>query len=425
MIPLLIVFANKIAKKKLGKYWGKYTDLGDTFLDNIQGLTVLKTYNADEKVHNHINVKAEDFRKMTMKVLTMQLNSVSIMDLVAYGGAAAAIALSLIYVNNGSLNPFYALFAILLSAEFFLPMRTLGSAFHIAMNGMAANNKIIKILDTEEATVKSAVISQEKICIEVSNLSFSYIEEKTALKDVSFSLREKGLIAVVGESGSGKSTITKLLMGYYDDYDGSIIMNGKDVKTLNFANINKRISVISQESYIFGGTIKDNLLMANPKASDEELYQALKFANLASFVDNKQEGLYFKLDERGSNISGGERQRLALARAYLKDSDLYIFDEPTSNIDKESESQIINLIYKLSKTKSVLFITHRLANVFAADKIIVMDKGKIVEQGKNDELIKNKAYYYRLFEAQQRLEKNFRREQDGEEKNSVSVYKAV
>ena len=403
-IPILIIGVNKLAKKMLKKYWGKYTDMGDTFLDYLQGLTTLKVFNADNKKHTHLNTQAENFRKSTMKVLTMQLNSITIMDLVAFGGAAIAIVIAISQMITGYLDVFYGLFVILLCAEFFLPLRALGSAFHIAMNGISAYNKIDNFLDLDSDRKGQQKVDGNDIEVEIDALTFSYIENKPVLKNVTLSLPKKGLTAIIGESGSGKSTIANLIMGYYDNYLGKINLNGKDVKNINTSSLADRIALVSGENHLFSGSVKQNLLLGCPKSSDEQLFDVLKKVNMYNFIISKKEKLDYEIKEKASNISGGERQRLLLARSLLMDSDMYIFDESTSNIDPESEEIIMKGIYDLSNKKNVLLITHKLANAQNASNIIVLKNGQLTEQGKHKNLMKERGVYYNLYTTQKNLE---------------------
>lgn len=402
LIPISIAAVQTWAKKLLSKYWGQYTALGDTFLENLQGLMTLKIYQADEFKQKEMNEESEKFRKITMKVLTMQLNSITIMDLIAYGGAALGVILSVTQYAKGNVSFSGALLIILLSADFFIPMRLLGSFFHIAMNGMAASEKIFRLLDLPEAEIMTEEVPEDCTII-CENLCFSYEEEREILHDVNLTFPMGTFTSIVGESGCGKSTISAILMGRNQDYAGSVKIGGKELSGLSQSSLMRNITYVSHQSYLFKGTVKDNLLMGNSDETDEELWEILERVNLAEFLRN-EEGLETKLHEKGSNFSGGQCQRLALARALLHDSPVYIFDEATSNIDVESENDIMREIYALSKTKTVILISHRLANVVHSDNIFCMDKGSIVESGTHEELVKNKGTYARLWNAQQSLE---------------------
>ena len=402
LIPISIAAVQTFAKKLLAKYWGKYTGLGDTFLENLQGLTTLKIYQADEYKNKKMNEEAEEFRKITMKVLTMQLNSITIMDIVAYGGAALGIILTVKQFVAGNIRLDQAIAIILLSADFFIPMRQLGSFFHIAMNGMAAIDKIFKILDLEVPEEKTMILP-EKGSIKVENLSFAYDESHNVLNDISIELLEQGMISLVGASGSGKSTMASLLMKRSKNYSGKIFVGEVDFNEISEKSVMDNITYISHSSYIFKGTVRDNLLMAKVDAKDEELWKVLKKTNLDDFFE-ADNGLDFEIAEAGGNLSGGQKQRLALARGLLHDSRFYIFDESTSNIDVESEEVILEQIKELAKHKGVLMISHRLANVVSSDKIFVLEKGQLKEEGTHEELLAMHGTYSTLWDTQQSLE---------------------
>ena len=402
LIPISIAAVQTFAKKLLAKYWGKYTGLGDTFLENLQGLTTLKIYQADEYKNKKMNEEAEEFRKITMKVLKMQLNSITIMDLVAYGGAAIGIILTVRQFVDGNIRLEQAIAIILLSADFFIPMRQLGSFFHIAMNGMAAIDKIFKILDLEVPQEKTLDLP-ETGSIKVENLSFAYDESHKVLNDISIEIAECGMVSLVGASGSGKSTMASLLMKRSRNYNGSIVIGNTDFDEVSEKSVMENITYISHSSYIFKGTVRDNLLMAKPDAKDEELWDVLKKTNLADFFE-ADNGLDFEIKEAGGNLSGGQKQRLSLARGLLHDSRFYIFDESTSNIDVESEEIILGQIKKLAKTKGILMISHRLANVVSSDKIFVLEKGHLKEEGTHEELLTMHGTYSMLWQTQQSLE---------------------
>lgn len=401
LIPAAIAAVQTWAKKLLSKYWGQYTALGDTFLENLQGLTTLKIYRADDFKNDEMNVEAEKFRKITMKVLTMQLNSITIMDLIAYGGAALGIVMSVTQYSKGNVSLAGCLLIIMLSADFFIPMRQLGSFFHIAMNGMAAGQKIFRLLDLPEAEEKKADCPKGDIVCR--DLHFSYDNDREILSGVNMTFKRGAFTAIVGESGCGKSTISAILTGRNKGYGGSVSVGETELSEIREADLMENITYISHQSYLFKGTVRDNLLMGKPDASDSELWEVLERVNLADFVRNEK-GLDTGLSEKASNLSVGQCQRLALARALLHDSPIYIFDEATSNIDVESENDIMNEIQNLAESKTVILISHRLVNVVKADAIYVMVNGKIAESGKHRELLENKADYEKLWEAQQRLE---------------------
>lgn len=403
LIPVSIVAVQKFAKKMLAKYWGTYTELGDSFLECLQGLTTLKIYQADERYAQKMDEESEKFRKVTMRVLIMQLNSISIMDLVAYGGAAAGIILSILEYKSHGIDLAQCFFIIMISAEFFLPLRLLGSFFHIAMNGNAAADKIFRLIDLEEEPVKEAVndISVEK-GIFLEKVGFAYEPGETILQDITIEAKQ-GLTALVGESGCGKSTITALIMGEQKPQQGRIQIGGVEQSQISSENLRKRITRIRHDSYLFAGTIRENLKMGKENATEEEMCAVLKQVNLLEFV-TENGGLDYVLLEKASNLSGGQKQRLALARALLHNSDIYIFDEATSNVDVESENDIMEVVKELAKTKTVLLISHRLANVVAADRIYVLKEGKVIEQGQHEELYRQQGYYQKLFQQQSDLE---------------------
>lgn len=404
LIPLSIVAVQKIAKRLLSKYWGVYTNLGDTFLENIQGLTTLKVYQADERKNVEMNEKAEEFRRITMKVLTMQLNSVSVMDIVAYAGSAVGVVIAIIQVKNGTITLPQAFLIIMLAADFFLPLRLLGSFFHVAMNGMAASDKLFKLLDTKEDERGAEIPENLDGDIEIKDLSFSYDGEKTVLNDISATFKKHELISIIGESGCGKSTLASLLCGTTKGYIGSITIGGVEIKDIDEKTLMNNITAVNFNSYIFAGTVRENMLIADKSASDEKMIEALKMVNLWSFL-SEQDGLDTKLNQQGSNFSGGQRQRLAIARALLHNTPIYVFDEVTSNIDAESENDIMTVIHNMAKIKTVILISHRLENVVGSDKILLLDKGKIEESGTHSELISLNKKYKLMYSTQAELEK--------------------
>lgn len=407
LIPISIIAIMKIAKRILKDYWKSYSDLGGTFLENLQGLTTLKVFNIDEERHEKMNIEAEKFRKITMKVLSMQLNSITIMDLVAFGGAAAGTIVALIQFKNGQIPVGSLLIIILLSSEFFIPLRLLGSYFHIAMNGMAASDRMFGILDAEERE-KNVETNEEiklnDIKVSLRNVDFSYDGEREVLKNINMDVTPGGLVAIVGESGSGKSTIASLILNNYKVTNGEISINNVNIENISLDNIYGNIALVSTNSYIFNGTILDNLLMAKKDATEEDINNALKTARLYDFVNGLKDGLLTDVGQAGSALSGGQKQRLALARVILADRPMIIFDEATSNIDVESEESIWEAIYELSKEKTILVISHRLANVTDAKNIYVMNKGKLVENGTHEELMKNESCYYNMVNKQNELE---------------------
>ena len=405
LIPVAIAAVQTWAKRLLSKYWGQYTALGDTFLENLQGLTTLKIYQSDGFKNEEMNAESEKFRKITMKVLAMQLNSITIMDFIAYGGAALGIILSVSQMRAGKVSLGECLLIILLAADFFIPMRQLGSFFHIAMNGMAASEKIFRLLDLpEQESVQNGQFPADgDICLE--QVHFAYKADREILHGVDLVLRRGRLTAIVGESGCGKSTISGILMGRNCGYTGTVRAGAVDMRQISEADLMQNITYVSHQSYLFCGTVRDNLCMGCPEALEEELWQVLEKVRLADFLRSEQ-GLETSVQEKGSNFSGGQCQRLALARALLHDSPVYIFDEATSNIDVESENDIMALIREMAATgeKTILVISHRLANVAEADRIYVMDAGNVTEQGTQAELLSQNGTYARLWNAQQSLE---------------------
>lgn len=402
LIPVSIVAVQKFAKKLLGKYWGRYAALGDSFLENLQGLTTLKIYQADGTRHAAMNREAEHFRKVTMKVLTMQLNSIIVMDVIAYGGAALGIIVAAHEFNANRVTLPGALCIILLSADFFLPMRALGSYFHVAMNGMAASDKIFKLLDLPEGSARTAQLGAD-CAIACRDLHFGYTTEKETLHGLNLDFPQGSFTALVGESGCGKSTIAAVLTGRVSGYTGHVTIGGQELSAVSEASLLKNVTLVSLGSHLFKGTVADNLRMAAPDADDGALWGALEQVNLADFL-RSMDGLDTPLTEGGGNLSGGQRQRLALARALLHDSPVYIFDEATSNIDVESENDIMAGIHRLAGRKTVILISHRLANVTKADNIYVLDHGHPAGQGTHEALLAQGGLYADLWNRQQALE---------------------
>ncbi len=403
LIPAAIAAVQTWAKRLLSRYWDQYTALGDTFLENLQGLTTLKIYRSDGYKNDRMNEEAEKFRKITMKVLTMQLNSIVIMDLIAYGGAAAGVIMAVTQLTAGNVDLAGCLLIIMLSADFFIPMRQLGSFFHVAMNGMAAGDKIFALLDLPEAERKGQECGED-LSVRIKDLSFSYDGRRKVLKDINMEFPAGTFTAIVGESGCGKSTIASLIMGRLKDYTGQVTVGNNEIRSISEESLMKNFTYISHQSYIFKGTVRDNLIMACPGASDGQMWHALEKVGLDGFL-KEEKGLDTVLKENGANFSGGQRQRLALARAMLHDSFVYIFDEATSNIDVESENQIMAQIKELAETKTVILISHRLANVTEASRIYVMERGQVKEESDHQSLIRKGGVYARLWNAQQELEK--------------------
>ena len=403
LIPVSIVAVQKIAKRLLNKYWGIYTELGDSFLENLQGLTTLKIYRSDEKKAEEMDEESQRFRRITMKVLTMQLNSTSVMDMIAYGGAAVGMIVTLSEFMKGNLSVYGALMLILLAAEFFIPLRLLGSFFHIAMNGMAASDKIFALLDLPEPEQKSEWLDGMEMDIEFSGVHFSYEADREILKGVDMEFPAGSFTSIVGASGCGKSTAAAILMGRNQGYSGSVTIEGKELSDIQEESLMDQITLVSHNSYLFKGTVEDNLRMGSPDASEEEMKEALMKVNLWGFLQSQQ-GLQTPILEKGSNFSGGQRQRLAIARALLHDTPVYIFDEATSNIDAESEEMIMDVIHQLAQTKTILLISHRLANVVKSDRIYMMKDGSVAENGTHDQLIRQNGEYAKLYRSQMELE---------------------
>ena len=403
LIPMSIVAVQKFAKKLLNKYWGEYTTLGDSFLENIQGLTTLKIYQADGWKHEEMNAQAERFRKITMKVLTMQLNSVTLMDLMAYGGAGLGIISAASAFAKGQLSLTSALTIILLAADFFLPLRLLGSYFHIAMNGAASAEKIFKLLSAKDPTDGGKSADPANTELKLEHVTFGYEKERTILHDVSLTIPQGSFVSLVGESGCGKSTIAAILSGARTATEGTVTLGGVPVSELKQADRLRLLTLVPHNAAIFKGTVEANLRMAKPDATESELWAALEQVNLADFC-RTQSGLATALNEGGSNLSGGQRQRLAMARALLHDSPVYVFDEATSNVDAESENDIMKAIHGLAGRKTVILISHRLANVVDSDCIYVLDAGRVAEQGRHNDLLAAQGAYSRLYNAQKQLE---------------------
>ena len=402
LIPISIVVVQKIAKKLLNKYWSIYTGLGDSFLENLQGLTTLKIYQADQQKADEMDVESQNFRKITMKVLTMQLNSVTLMDLMAYGGAGLGIISAVAAFAAGRLTLTATLTIVLLAADFFLPLRLLGSYFHIAMNGAASAEKIFKLLAAEEPADGDRVPG-ENTTLKLEHVTFGYEKDRTILNDVSFTIPQGSFVSLVGESGCGKSTIAALLSGSRTGYTGSVTLGGVPVQELQQEQRLRTLTMVPHNAAIFKGTVESNLRMAKPDADEAQLWAALEQVNLADFC-RSQNGLQTALHEGGSNLSGGQRQRLAMARALLHDTPIYLFDEATSNVDAESENDIMQAIHSLAGKKTIILISHRLANVVHSDCIYAMSNGRVIEQGTHAELLARQGAYSRLYLAQRQLE---------------------
>ena len=402
LIPISIVLVQKIAKKLLKKYWGVYTQLGDSFLENLQGLTTLKIYKSDGYASDKMDREAENFRKITMRVLVMQLNSISVMDIVAYAGAGAGIICALLQFSAGNLQLAEMIIIVLLAAEFFIPLRLLGSFFHIAMNGMAASDKIFAFLKTDTEKNRGTQNIEGSVDITIRNLGFAYDKDRKILDGVSMDIHSGQFVSLVGLSGSGKSTIAALIAGKFSGYEGDIKISGKDLNDISEVSLMDSIVTVGYNSFIFGGSVRENLTMAKKDASESEMISVLQKVKLWDFLQ-KENGLDTKITEQGSNLSGGQRQRLALARALLKDAEMYIFDEASSNIDVESEKVIMDMIKNLAKSKTVLSISHRMSNAVDSDVIYVIENGKIIEKGNHLSLLKDKGRYAEIYTKQEEM----------------------
>ncbi|EKV57213.1 ABC-type transport system, ATPase and permease components [Brachyspira hampsonii 30446] len=403
LIPISIIAIVKIAKRILKKYWGSYSNLGEIFLEDVQGLTTLKIYKADEKKNEEMNIEAEKFRVATMNLLFMQLNSTTIMDIIAYGGAALGVIISVLEYMKGNINLAGTFTIIMLSAEFFIPLRLLGSFFHIAMNGISASDKMFEILDMKDDDKRINDISKENEEIIFKDVSFAYNKDKTILKNINMTIKEKSFVSIVGVSGSGKSTIAGLISLRNENYKGSIKIGNIELDTINKDDLYKKIASVDHNSYLFEGTVYDNLKMAGDTITENQMNDALKKVELYDFLQTEN-GLNTVIMEKAANLSGGQRQRLALARAILFNADIYIFDEATSNVDVESEESIMKVIRDIAKEKTVILISHRLYNCVPSDHIYFLKDGIIMEEGNHDKLISLNKEYAKIFNEQSNLE---------------------
>ncbi len=410
LIPIAIAAVQTIAKRLLASYWEQYAELGDSFLENLQGLTTLKVFEADEAKARQMDEEAETFRRVTMRVLTMQLNSIIIMDLVAYGGAALGIFLAVSELAAGRIDLPAAFAIVVLSSEFFIPMRTLGSYFHTAMNGSAAADRIFKILDAPEPRVgeRDLDAAQARAAIgriAIEGLSFSYVPEREVLHDVTLAVEPGSLVGITGASGSGKSTLAALVAGRLEGYSGSVSVGGAEVRDIAPESLARHLVVVPTRGHLFAGTLRENLLMGDAHASDARLWDVLAQARIDGFV-REAGGLDMQIAEGAQNLSGGQRQRLSIARALLTRAEILIFDEASSNIDTDSEAAIASLIRDIAGTRTVVVVSHRLANLERADTICVLDHGRLVEQGSHERLLAAGGAYARLWRAQHDLERS-------------------
>ncbi|MEI0445930.1 ABC transporter ATP-binding protein/permease [Brachyspira intermedia] len=403
LIPISIIAIVQIAKRILKKYWGSYSDLGEIFLEDVQGLTTLKIYKADEKKNEEMNIEAEKFRIATMNLLFMQLNSTTIMDIIAYGGAALGVIISVLEYMKGNINLAGTFTIIMLSAEFFIPLRLLGSFFHIAMNGISASDKMFEILDMKEDDKRVNNINKENEEITFKDVSFAYNKDKTILKNINMTIKEKSFVSIVGVSGSGKSTIAGLISLKNENYKGSIKIGDIELDTINKDDLYKKIVVVDHNSYLFEGTVYDNLKMAGNAITENQMNEALKKVELYDFLQTEN-GLNTIIMEKAANLSGGQRQRLALARAILFNADIYIFDEATSNVDVESEESIMQIIRDIAKEKTVILISHRLYNCIPSDHIYFLKDGIIMEEGTHNKLMSLNGEYAKIYNEQSNLE---------------------
>ena len=404
LMPVIIMALTKAAQKLLDKYMESYYSLGDTFLEKLHGMTTLKVYNADEKAAEELDEECQNFRKISMRLISLQLYSTFAMDFITYVGTAAGIVFTINTYLKGNMELEAAIMFLLLAAEFFLPLRLLAVYFQIGMNGIKSADNIFAFLDIKEPAQGKEVITEGPYNIAFRAAGFSY-KGIDILKDLTFDVPEGKMVSLVGVSGSGKSSVANLLRRQVKGYDGSISINGKEIKSLNEKALMAVITAVSANSFLFPGTVRDNLLLGNSKSSDKKLIGILKLMNLMEEL-NPKGGLNFILEEGGRNLSAGQRQRLLIARALLKNTPIYIFDEATNNIDVESEDLIMKVIRQLSKEmgKTIILITHRLENVVASDEIFMLTGGSISEHGSHNQLMEKGGKYAALYKAQKALE---------------------
>ena len=418
LIPISLMAVMKIAQRIMGDYWHSYTDLGALFLESIQGLTTLKVFRADEERHRRMNEEAEKFRKATMRLLTMQLNSVIVMDIFAFAGAAAGIVVMLNSYAVGTVTFAGAFAFVFLAADFFIPLRTLGSFFHTATGGMAAAERMYRIIDAPEPACGTQAVTCTSVGIECRNVSYSYDGTRTVLQNADFTARPGGFVGITGASGSGKSTLAGILTGANLSYTGSVTIGGIDLRNISAESLRDTVTYVGFRSFLFAGTVRSNLLMARAGASDDELWEALSRCRIDDFV-RRSGGLDAPVSAEGTNLSGGQRQRLAMARALLHDTPVYIFDEATSNIDADSEAAIIDAVAELARTKTVVMVSHRLAALRGCDKVYVFEAGRVVQTGTHEELAKQDGPYASLWARQAELEDFSARSGEGAGKQAV------
>ena len=418
LIPISLMAVMKIAKRIMGDYWHSYTDLGALFLESIQGLTTLKVFRADEERHRRMNEEAEKFRKATMRLLTMQLNSVIVMDIFAFAGAAAGIVVMLNSYAVGTVTFAGAFAFVFLAADFFIPLRTLGSFFHTATGGMAAAERMYRIIDAPEPACGTQAVTCTSVGIECRNVSYSYDGTRTVLQNADFTARPGGFVGITGASGSGKSTLAGILTGANLSYTGSVTIGGIDLRDISAESLRDTVTYVGFRGFLFAGTVRSNLLMARAGASDDELWEALSRCRIDDFV-RRSGGLDAPVSAEGTNLSGGQRQRLAMARSLLHDTPVYIFDEATSNIDADSEAAIIDAVAELARTKTVVMVSHRLAALRGCDKVYVFEAGRVVQTGTHEELAKQDGPYASLWARQAELEDFSARSGESADKQAV------
>ncbi|EFD04575.1 ABC transporter ATP-binding protein/permease [Peptostreptococcus anaerobius] len=404
MIPLFLLLILKIVKNVQKRYWSKYADVGNLFLDSLQGLTTLKVFKADEHRASELDEMAEGFRKQTMKVLSMQLNSIMFIDWMAYGGAAAGIIVALNEYAAGNMGVYEVTLIMLLIADFFVPMRLLTSYFHIAMTGVTASENMLDFLNSPSDIVYGHDEYEENTPIRVKNMTYAYGDGTIALRDIDMVFEPGKMTALVGPSGCGKSTLASVIAGEYLQPQKAVYYGNSEAYSLAKGQINKNIIRITHDGHVFAGTVRSNLLLGDENVTEERMIEVLEQVSLWD-IFSKMDGLDTQVLSQGKNLSGGQAQRLSLARALLYDAQVYIFDEATSSIDIESENIIIDIIEKISAFKTVIYISHRLQSVVNSDKIYVMEDGRLVEEGNHKELMENKGLYEHLFSQQEELER--------------------